>query len=108
MFAVNDTSLNEQAWVVQTQLPSQLISQSQLIRPTGFSLVVFGQFDILRIKKAAERAAVVLTFDVEASGLAIRRLCLIEAEAEAVDEAEVEVIVLVLMCVRLIVEIRII
>ena len=49
-----------------------------------------------------------LTLGVEASGLTIRRLCLMEAEAEAVDETEVEVMVLVLMCVRLIVEIRII
>lgn len=75
--------------------------------PTGFSLVVFGQFDIVRIEKAAERAAAMVTLGVEASGLAIRGLCLMEAEAEAVD-AEVEVMVLVLMCVRLIVEIRII
>jgi hypothetical protein len=77
-------------------------------RPTGFSLVVFGQFDIVRIEELVKRLEVILTRGVEASGLAIRRLCLIEAEAVVEAEAEVEVIVLVLICVRLMFEIRII
>jgi hypothetical protein len=79
-----------------------------MIRPTGFSLVVFGQFDIVRIDEAFKRLEVILARGVEASGLAIRRLCLIEAEAIVAAEVEAEVIDLVLICVQLMFEIRII
>jgi hypothetical protein len=79
-----------------------------MIRPTGFSLVVFGQFDIVRIGEEFKRLEVILARGVEASGLAIRRLCLIEAEAIVAAEVEAEVIDLVLICVQLMFEIRII
>jgi len=75
---------------------------------TGFSLVVFGQLDIVLID-ADLSVGLIVVLKVEGEAM-VRNVRLEDAaiEVEAEAEAEIEVMVLVLICLLLILEIRII
>lgn len=65
MFAVEDTVLNEQRRVIETELTVSVSSTSATTRLTGFSLeMVVGQFDMVRTWKAGGRVE-----EAKASGL---------------------------------------
>ena len=73
---------------------------------TGFSLVVFGQLDIVLIDADLSVGLIVV---LKGEGEAIvRNVRLEDAAIEVEAEAEIEVMALVLICLLLILEIRII
>ena len=73
---------------------------------TGFSLVVFGQLDIVLID-ADLSVGLIVVLKVEGEAI-VRNVRLEEATIEVEAVAEIEVMVLVLICLLLILEIRII